>query len=86
MAPLTHKGLCWTLWFLRVYPTDMEILALVHSNASFYRVVWNYVYLLAQLLPQVREHSEISIEISLTPSHCSHHLTSGLHTMQALMT
>ena len=54
----------------RVEYVDMEILAVVHTLTSFYRVVWNYVYLLAELLPQVRdsEHAKFQFEISLTRS------------------
>ena len=64
LVPLTEHGLCCTLWFLRTYPTDMEVLAVVRTLTSFYRVIWVYIPLLAQLLPKVKFHQEFHSVLS----------------------
>jgi hypothetical protein len=52
-VPHTQRGLMWTLWFLRDYPTERHIIEVVRTCSVFYRVVWFYVAILARVLPQV---------------------------------
>lgn len=53
LVPLSERGLVWTLWFLRVYPKEMDIVAFVGSSTMFYHTVWTYIPFMAKELPLV---------------------------------
>jgi hypothetical protein len=52
-TPLLPPHLLWTLWFLRKYPTEDNLLEVTRTSGVVRQVVWGYVAIIAPLLPFV---------------------------------
>jgi hypothetical protein len=52
-TPLLPPRLLWTLWFLRKYPTEDNLLEVTRTSGVVRQVVWGYVAIIAPLLPFV---------------------------------
>ena len=62
---LLPQHLLWTLWFLRKYPTEDELLEVTRTSGLVRQVVWSYVTVIAPLLPFVSPRAERSRDLTL---------------------
>jgi hypothetical protein len=52
-VPVSKMDVAWTLWYLREYPNDPNIIDKVKTSTPFYRTIWQAIFVLAERLPQV---------------------------------